>query len=48
MGKHADFRVCLSAYHNEVTGSRLLLVISFPDGREYRLLIDCGYFQEVE
>lgn len=48
MGKHADFRVCLSAYHNEVTGSRLLLVISFPDGREYRILIDCGYFQEVK
>ena len=36
------------AYHNEVTGSRFLLVIEWPDGRTNRLLIDYGYFQEVD
>lgn len=36
-----------SAYHNEVTGSRILLVIERPDGVKYRILIDYGYFQEV-
>lgn len=46
--KSSDFKAYLSAYHNEVTGSRILLGISFPDGKEYRLLIDCGYFQEVQ
>lgn len=34
------------AYHNEVTGSRFLLVIERPDGTTYRILIDYGYFQE--
>ena len=36
----------LSAYHSEVTGSRLYLVIERPDGKTYRILIDYGYFQE--
>lgn len=35
------------AYHNEVTGSRILLVIERPDGVTYRILIDYGYFQEI-
>lgn len=42
------FKAYLSAYHNEVTGSRLLLVVEFPDGTVRRVLIDCGYFQEIK
>ena len=42
------FRAYLSAYHNEVTGSRLLLVVEFPDGTKRRILVDCGYFQEIK
>lgn len=36
----------LTAYHSEVTGSRLYLVIQGPDGKTYRILVDYGYFQE--
>ncbi len=36
----------VSAYHNEVTGSRFLLVLERPDEKVYRILIDYGYFQE--
>lgn len=36
-----------TAYHNEVTGSRILLVIERPDEIKYRILIDYGYFQEI-
>lgn len=42
------FRAYLSAYHNEVTGSRLLVVVEFPDGTTKRILVDCGYFQEIK
>lgn len=42
------FRAYLSAYHNEVTGSRLLVVVEFPDGTTRRILVDCGYFQEIK
>lgn len=48
MMKNSDFKVYLSVYHDEVTGSRILLTIVFPDGRVYRILIDCGYFQEIQ
>lgn len=44
----SDFKVYLSAYHNEVTGSRLMLVIERPDGIVYRILVDDGYFQEIQ
>lgn len=43
----SSFRAYLSGYHNEVTGSRMLLQVEFPDGRISRILIDCGYFQEL-
>ncbi len=46
MKSRSPFRAYLSAYHNEVTGSRLLLVVEFPDGTTQRVLVDCGYFQE--
>ena len=48
MKSNNDFRVYLSAYHNEVTGSRFMLMIELPDGRKYRILVDYGYFQEIE
>ena len=40
------FKAYLSAYHNEVTGSRFLLVLERPDKVVYRILIDYGYYQE--
>lgn len=46
MKSRSPFKAYLSAYHNEVTGSRLLLVVEFPDGTVRRVLVDCGYFQE--
>lgn len=42
------FKAYLSAYHNEVTGSRLLVVVEFPNGTTRRILVDCGYFQEIK
>lgn len=48
MSNRRAFKAYLSAYHNEVTGSRFLLELKFIDGRTYRLLIDCGYFQEIK
>ncbi len=46
--KTPTLKAYLSAYHNEVTGSRLLLVIDRPDGTKYKVLIDYGYFQEIK
>lgn len=46
--KKGDFKAYLSAYHNEVTGSGLVLHVYFPDGRDYQIGVDKGYFQEVE
>lgn len=43
-----NLKAYLSAYHQEVTGSRFLLRIEFPDGEKSTILIDCGYFQEIE
>lgn len=45
---NSDFKVYLTAYHSEVTGSRLLLNAIYPDGRKHKILVDCGYYQEVE
>lgn len=48
MRNKSAFKAYLSAYHNEVTGSRLLVVVEFPDGTVRRILVDCGYFQEIK
>ncbi len=48
MRNKPTFKAYLSAYHNEVTGSRLLVVVEFPDGSTKRVLVDCGYFQEIK
>lgn len=35
-------------YHSEVTGSRMMLNIEYPDGRKSRkIMFDCGYYQEI-
>ena len=39
-------KVNVSAYHNEVTGSRFLVVVERPDDTVYRIVVDYGYFQE--
>lgn len=36
----------LCAYHQEVTGSKIIVVVNFPDGTVRRIMVDCGYFQE--
>lgn len=38
--------VDLQTIHPEVTGSCILVVIRFPNGEKYKLLVDCGLFQE--
>ena len=42
-----DFKVYLTAYHSEVTGSRMMLVAIYPDKTKRKILIDCGYYQEI-
>ena len=41
------FKAHASVYHDEVTGSRILIVVERPDGVVYRIVIDFGYFQEI-
>lgn len=41
-------KVYETAYYTEVTGSKNYLVCERPDGRVYRILLDCGYFQEIK
>ena len=41
-------KVSVSAYHNEVTGSRFLVLIERPDDTSYRIAVDYGYFQEPQ
>lgn len=48
MGNSSRFYVDIMAFHNEVTGSCILNIIKFPDGRTKRILVDCGLYQEVE
>lgn len=48
MDKKRILKATLSAYQNEVTGSKNLLELEYVDGRTYHILIDCGYFQEIK
>lgn len=43
-----DDRVYLTAFHEEVTGSKTLITIISKEGNKHKVLIDCGYYQEVE
>ena len=46
MGTTNRFYVDLISLHEEVTGSCTLNVFKFPDGTTYKVLVDCGLFQE--
>lgn len=46
MGNTNRFYVDIMALHKEVTGSCILNIIKFPDGRTTKVLVDCGLFQE--
>lgn len=48
MNSKSAFRAYLSGYSNEVTGSKMLLQVEFPDGRISRIQIEDGYFQELD
>ncbi len=48
MGKYSRFYVDIMAMHDEVTGSCILVIVKFPDGRTLRFVVDCGLFQERE
>lgn len=48
MGNTNRFHVDIMALHKEVTGSCILNIIKFPDGRTKKILVDCGLFQETE
>ena len=41
------FKAYASVYHDEVTGSRMLIVVERPDDVVYRIATDFGYFQEI-
>lgn len=44
---NSAFKAYASAYHNEVTGSRIMIVVERPDDVKYRILIDDGCYQEI-
>ena len=48
MGKTSDFYYEITALHKEVTGSCLMVLIYYPDGRKTMFLVDCGLFQEKD
>lgn len=48
MGDNNRFYVDIMAFHQEVTGSCMLLVIKYPNGETNKILVDCGLFHEIE
>lgn len=48
MGNKSKFYAHIEAMHDEVTGSCILVSVSFPNGRLVRFLVDCGLYQEKE
>lgn len=48
MGTKLRTYVDLMALHNEVTGSCNFLVIKMPTGENFKIVVDCGLFQEKE
>lgn len=47
-GIKCRFYVDVMAFHPEVTGSCLLVVVKYPDGTGTKFIVDCGLFQEKE
>ena len=48
MGEKTRFYADIMAFHPEVTGSCLLVVVKYPDGKTHKFMVDCGLFQEKE
>lgn len=48
MGRDSNFYYEITALHKEVTGSCLMVLIYYPDGRKTMFLVDCGLFQEKD
>lgn len=45
---NSGFKAHLCAYHSGVTGSKIIVVVDFPNGTVRRIMVDDGYFQERE
>ncbi|MGN1299666.1 MAG: MBL fold metallo-hydrolase [Candidatus Scatovivens sp.] len=48
MGNKSRFYANIEAMHDEVTGSCILISVSFPNGEKMRFIVDCGLYQERE
>lgn len=48
MGNKSKFYANIEAMHDEVTGSCILVSVSFPNGEMQRFIVDCGLYQERE
>lgn len=48
MGTKLRTYVDLMALHNEVTGSCNLIIVKMPTGETFKMIVDCGLFQEKE
>lgn len=44
--KNSGFKAYLCAYHSGVTGSKIIVVVNYPNGRVRRIMVDDGCFQE--
>ena len=47
-GKRTRFYVEIKGYHENVTGSCIENIITWPNGEKFRFLIDYGMYQEKE
>ena len=48
MGNKSRFYANIEAMHDEVTGSCILVTVSFPNSEMMRFIVDCGLYQERE
>ena len=48
MGNKSRFYANIEAMHDEVTGSCILVTVSFPNSETLRFIVDCGLYQERE
>ncbi len=46
MGIRNNFYADIMAFHPEVTGSCILVVVKYPNGNTSKFIVDCGLFQE--
>ena len=43
-GIRTKFYADIMAFHPEVTGSLILIVVKYPDGTTTKFIVDCGLF----